>query len=326
MRTRHFPLVTAALAALALAASACGGDGSTNGEGGGDGDAIIVGEANFPESQIIGSMYAQVLGANGYSVDEQDAGTRERYIDALKAGEINLTVEYIGSLAEFLNGQVNGPDAPAEAPLASGDPEETYANLTDLLDQVGGLDVTSYAKDAADQNQFAVTQETAERYGLSKMSDLAKPDVAGQLILGAGADCETKAFCLSGLERVYGAEFKPDPAGAYHKFENPGDANTLDALEDGTIGIGLVFTSDGSVEEAGLVRLEDDKHLQPSDNICALSQRGALDDKARDLVDQVNQALTTDDLKELNSRFNVDKEDAEDIARDFLTEQGLLSQ
>lgn len=312
------------VAAVAVATGACAGSNNTPSGSGGGGGSITVGSANFPESQIIASMYAKVLRDGGFHVDEKsNIGSREVYLKALQDGEITLVPDYIGTLTEYLNTQANGPDAATTHPLATGESEQTFAILKTLLDKVGGLEVTSYARNAVDQNSFAVTRQTAERYGLSTMSDLARPEVKGKLVLGAGADCERRTFCLEGLRRVYGAVFK-EQGGAYKKFDNPGDAQTLEALQDGTIDIGLVFTSDGSVDDAGLVRLEDDKRLQPSDNICALVAKGALDDKALGLIDRINQTLTTDDLKALNRKFNVDKEDADDIAAEYLKDKGLL--
>lgn len=317
--------VAVPVAVLAMALSACAGsDNTPNAAGSTKQGDIIVGSANFPESQIIASMYAKVLDSAGFSVSEKpNIGSREAYIKSLQDGEITLIPEYVGTLTEYFNTKLNGPDASTDHPLASGDPAATFTNLQQVLDKVGGLTALPYAKNATDQNSFAVTKETAQKYGLSTMSDLGKPNVRGKLVLGAGAECEKRPFCLPGLESVYGAKFK-ESGGAYRKFANPGDAKTLDALKDGTIDIGLVFTSDGSVDDAGLVRLTDDKHLQTADNICALARKGTLNSKAVNLISQVNQTLTTDDLKALNKKFNVDKEDADVIAEDYLTSKGLL--
>lgn len=323
--TRVTGLAAVLTTTLAVTLGGCAGDNNTpNGAGSTSKDTITVGSANFPESQIIASMYAQVLKKGGFPVTEKPhIGSREVYLKSLQDGEITLIPEYIGTLSEYFNTQLNGPDASTTKPVASGDSSKTFANLTQELDQVGGLEVTSYAKNATDQNSFAVTKETAARYGLSTMSDLGKPAVQGKLVLGAGGECAKRPFCLPGLEQVYGAKFK-ESGGAYRKFANPGDSKTLSALKDGTIDIGLVFTSDGSVDDAGLVRLDDDKHLQPSDNICALAQKGKLSSKALDLIDKVNQTLTTDDLKALNKKFNVNKEDADTIAQDYLKTKSLI--
>lgn len=286
---------------------------------------VTVGAANFPESKILGAMYATVLARAGYRVEERfGIGSREAYVRAMRAGEVDLVPEYLGTLTEYLNVQQHGPTAPTTAPQASGNPDRTASALTRLLHADGDrLRATPYARRATDQNSFAVTRQTARRYGLHRLSDLGKPEVRGRLVLGAGADCAVRPLCWAGLQRTYGARFR-ESDGAYRRFANPGDASTLAALRDGTIDVGLVFTSDGSVDRAGLVRLEDDRKLQPADNICGLLRSGALDRTALDLVDRVNQRLTTDDLKELNRQFTVDRDDADTIAVRYLKSRDLL--
>lgn len=331
MRITRLAGAVAAVAALAVSLAACAGsDNTPNGTGGNAGGgsggkgAISVGSGNFPESEILANMYSQVLKKAGYSVtDKFDVGSREAYIKAMQHNEVDVVPEYIGSLTEYLNTLQNGPDAAVTSPQATGDPEKTFANLKTLLAKEDGLSVTPYAKNATDQNSFAVTKATADKYGLSKMSDLGKPEVQNQLVLGAGADCEKRPFCLAGLEKTYNVKFK-ESGGKYRKFENPGDSNTLSALQDGTIDLGLVFTSDGSVDDKGLIRLDDDKLLQPSDNICTLARTSKVDATALGLIDKVNQTVTTDDLKKMNKRFNVDKEDADVIAQDYLKDKSLL--
>jgi osmoprotectant transport system substrate-binding protein len=311
-----------AAAALAVAAAGCVGGANTP-NGGGERGVVVVGSANFPESQIVAGIYAEVLRKGGYRVRElPNIGSREVYLRALRKGEISVVPDYVGTLTEYLNTRVNGPDASDTHPLATGDARRTVANLRRLLDRAGGLEVPSYAPHAADQNSFAVTRRTAQKYGLSRLSDLARPEVRGKLVLGAGPDCARRPFCLKGLRTVYGARFRED-GGAYRKLDSPGGVQTLAALRDGTIDIGLVFTSDASVEDAGLVRLADDRRLQPSDNVCALVRRGALDARARGLLDRVNRTLRTEDLRALNWRFEVDKQDADDLAAGYVRARGL---
>src|SRR3989337_655044 len=108
--------VGAMLVVLALVASACGDDAS--GDGTKEGPTITVGSFNFGESLILGEIYAQVLEANGYSVSRTfNLGSRELVNPALKNGEIDLLVEYTGSLLTFEGG------------TPTPDPEETYQAL-----------------------------------------------------------------------------------------------------------------------------------------------------------------------------------------------------
>ena len=101
----------AALAALAL--SACGGEGSAEdpfSEGGASGDTVVVGSANFPESELLMQLYAQVLEANGVSVETRpNIGAREIYMEAFEGGDIDLLPEYNGALLAYLSGEKGVP-------------------------------------------------------------------------------------------------------------------------------------------------------------------------------------------------------------------------
>lgn len=133
-----------------------------SGEGGGGSGQLTVGGVAFAENQIVAEMYAQVLEQAGYSVKRQtDLGSREILYPALKKGEVDVAPEYLGSLLLFL-------DPEAEA---TGDPENNLALLEELVSK-DDLRLLEYSE-ANDQNAFVVTQETAEKFGLETMSDLA---------------------------------------------------------------------------------------------------------------------------------------------------------
>jgi osmoprotectant transport system substrate-binding protein len=124
---------------------------------------VVVASFNFPESTTLAELYAQVLEMNGFSVDRKlNLGNREVVYPALRAGQIDLLPEY---LASALTVAYQGD--------ASTDPATTAAALTQAA-QADGLVVLDYAS-ATDQNGFVVTKATADKYGLTKISDLARP-------------------------------------------------------------------------------------------------------------------------------------------------------
>lgn len=133
-----------------------------SGEAGGGSGSLTVGAVAFAENQIVGEMYAQVLEQAGYDIKRQlDLGSREILEPALESGEVDVAPEYLGSLLLFL-------DPNAEA---SGDPQAELDLLEPLL-QDKGLTLLE-PSEANDTNSFVVTQETADKYGLTKVSDLA---------------------------------------------------------------------------------------------------------------------------------------------------------
>jgi glycine betaine/choline ABC-type transport system substrate-binding protein len=139
-----------------------GEQGISGGDAQGSGK-ITVGSVQFAENQIVAEMYAQVLREAGFDVDRKDVGSREILQPALESGEVDVAPEYLGSLLLFL-------DPEAEA---SGDPQQIRGELEPLLEERDLVLLES--SDANDTNAFVVTKETADRYGLARVSDLAEP-------------------------------------------------------------------------------------------------------------------------------------------------------
>ncbi len=135
------------------------------GSGSGSKAKVVVGSTNFYEQEVLGELFAQVLEANGFQVERKfQLGNREIVFPALQSGEIDVLAEYAATALEYVN---------KAAGEASTDPAATVAKLRERLQPLGltALEVAS----ATDQNGFAVTKETADKYGLSSISDLAKP-------------------------------------------------------------------------------------------------------------------------------------------------------
>jgi glycine betaine/choline ABC-type transport system substrate-binding protein len=138
--------------------------GLTTGDAGA-GQQVTVGSTNFYEQEILGELYAQILEANGFSVERKfQLGNREIVFPALESGEIDILAEYAATALEFVNGG---------AGEATADADETVVKLRERLEPKG-LTALEPAP-ATDQNGFVVTKETAEEFGLTKLSDLAEP-------------------------------------------------------------------------------------------------------------------------------------------------------
>ena len=135
------------------------------GAGGSGKPKIIVGSTNFYEQEILGELFAQALEHNGWQVERKfQLGNREVVFPALESGEIDILAEYAATALEFVNGG---------AGEASTDAAATAAKLAERLKDKGLTALDPAA--ATDQNGFVVTAETASKYGLAKISDLAKP-------------------------------------------------------------------------------------------------------------------------------------------------------
>jgi osmoprotectant transport system substrate-binding protein len=135
------------------------------GAGGSGKGKVVVGSTNFYEQEILGELFAQTLAANGFDVEKKfQLGNREIVFPALQSGKIDVLAEYAATALEYINKAAG--EASTDAKATS---EKLAARLKGL-----GLAVLQYAA-ATDQNGFVVSKTTAEKYGLTKISDLAKP-------------------------------------------------------------------------------------------------------------------------------------------------------
>ena len=140
-------------------------NGLVSGGTSGTGITVKVGSTNFYEQEILGEIFAQILEANGFTVDRKfQLGNREVVFPALKKGDIDILAEYAATALEYVN---------KGAGEATSDAATTVAKLQERLAPLGLTAFT--AAPATDQNGFVVTKATADKYGLQNLSDLAKP-------------------------------------------------------------------------------------------------------------------------------------------------------
>lgn len=211
-------------------------EGLTAGIAGGGSGEIVIGTAGFSENQILGELYDIALTAAGFQTEVTTVGSREVYGPELQRGNLHVVPEYLGTLTEFLNAQVNGEDP---EPLASSDVEQTLTALRGLGDQVRL--VFGEPSAAADQNAFAVTEAFATEHGLSTLTDLATQCSGVETLLGGPPECPQRPFCQPGLEGTYGMSFGP------FSSLDAGGPLTKQALRSGEISVGLVFSSDADL-------------------------------------------------------------------------------
>jgi osmoprotectant transport system substrate-binding protein len=305
---RRIRLGSAAVAAcLALLLAACGGGDDALDEGTQPNEqaSVTVGSTNFSEQLILAQMYAAVLEKAGVEVEVRpNLGAREVVFPALEKGEIDLLPEYNGSVLSFLKTDATETTA-----------DEVNTALTPLLD--GKSLVALEQSPAEDKDGLAVTKETADQYSLAKVSDLKGK--AGQLVIGGPPELETRPAGIPGLKKVYGIEdFKE------FKALDAGGPLTVSALKKGDIDVGRVFTTQGVIAEEGWVLLEEDKPLQPAQNIVPIGRKDAMTEQVTAPLNALSAKITTEELTKLNKLVDVDKQDPEKVANDWLTQQGLL--
>jgi osmoprotectant transport system substrate-binding protein len=314
--SRALGLASASL--LLLATAACGGDslessGTDNDQGDADKGNVVVGGQDFTESQVLAAIYAQVLENEGYTVETKLVTTRDVYLPELSSGGVDIVPDYLAGITDYLNTEKNGADAPQ---VSTNDPDETLAALEPLAEEQG-ISILP-PSDATDQNAFFVTKEFADANGLTTLSDFAA--LGKPIKLGAPPDCEGRADCEGGLTEVYGFEISEIVPLDF------GSAQVKDAVTKGEVDLGETGTTDGSLEGLGLVLLEDDKGIQPAQNLTPAVNADFLADNPdlEDVFNALSAALTTEDLAAMNLAVDVERQKPEDVAAEFLEDKGLL--
>jgi osmoprotectant transport system substrate-binding protein len=270
--------------------------------------SLKIGSKNFTEQKILGEIYAQGLAAAGYNTTtDLNLGDEQTALKAVKSGQIDAYPEYTGTalLSFFKTPADKLPTDPMEAyNLAKGDFEKE--GLT-------AFPPTPFT----DSNEVAVTKATADKYGLKNISDLSS--VADKLTLYGTPECRQRLDCLLGLEKTYGLKFK--------KFVPVAPDQRHEVLQSGRADVSIVFTTDPQIKRNGEVLLEDDKGMFPPYNSTLVMKQETAEKAGADLpkvLDQLQKPLTDDAMQELDARVDLDKKDPAEVAKEYLSETGLV--
>jgi osmoprotectant transport system substrate-binding protein len=149
----------------------------------------------------------------------------------------------------------------------------------------------------------------------------ATKTVASTMVLGGPPECPTRPYCEIGLGKTYGLHFKS------FKALDAGGPLTVAALKDGSIQVGLLFTTSGAIAGNGWVLLKDDKSLQPADNVTPVLNNkitAAYGQGLTDLVNKVSAKITTGNLTDMNKQTDIDQKDPDAVATSFAQTNGLI--
>lgn len=303
-------------ALVMVAAVVCGSCTSSTGTDaqrgpGPDADAsspMVVGSFSFTESRVLAEIYALALEAGDYPVTRRfNLGSREIVEPALFQGKIDLVPEYLGSALEF---------ASLSAAESTSDPRIMHRKLLRALSPKG-VEILAHAP-AQDQNAVAVTASTAAQYELRKVSDLKS--VAPKLAFGGPPECPERPLCLKGLSEEYGLEFE-----SFVSFDAAGPV-TVTALDNGEIDVAALFTTSPSITAQDFVVLEDDQELQPAESVVPVVRSETVEahgERFVGIVNRVTRRLSTQDLRELNQKVELEGVSPAKAARAWLRAEGL---
>jgi osmoprotectant transport system substrate-binding protein len=304
---------------LAVLVAACGGGDSGGGAPQAAGGAIMrnpdnarvamtIGSKNFTEQQVLGQIYAQGLKAAGYDVKTAlGVGDESIAHAAIQRGAIDAYPEYTGTALLSFFGK--------KASQLPKDPEQAYEEAKQAFAQerLVALPPTPFTS----SNEVAVSKATADRLGLSTISDLAA--AARDLTLYGAPECRRRLDCLAGLEQVYGLRFRH-----FHPVAIP---HRHDVLRSGRDNVSIVFTTDPQIKRNREVLLEDDKGMFPPQNSTLVVRKDVADMAGPDLektVDLISAQLTDETMQELNARVDLDHQDPGTVARDYLRDKGFV--
>lgn len=266
--------------------------------------AVRVGSKNFTEQFVLAEIYAQALEASGIKTEKKlNLGGTLIAQKALEEKQIDFYPEYTGTmLLAVLKAE------PMTDPKAVYDKvKEAYAKMGFVLLNQSNLN-NGYS--------IVVRPETAQKYKLETLSDLAK--VAKELKIGAGPEFRDRKDGLPGLKDKYGMVFGEDLQMAI--------GLRYQALKGDQVQVVNGYSTDGMISALKLKRLRDDKSLWPPYFVVPVIRREALEanPKIGEVLNRVSALLDETTMAQMNLQVDGEKLEPKDVARDFLKAKGLV--
>lgn len=274
-------------------------------------ESVVVGAFNFSESRILAELYAQALRRSGAPAEVLDeVASREIMQPALDQGQVDFVPEYLGTALTFLEGDESASRLSVAAAHAA------------LGDAFAERDVrVMRPAPGQNRNEIVVTGAFAAEHSLETVSDLARVD--DDAAFGGPAECLSRPLCMVGLRDVYGLSF------AEFRTLDSGGPATVAALDGGEVQVALLFTTNPQIEIRRFVVLEDDRGLQPPENVVPVLRRDAaarLGPEALAAVDAVTRRLSDAALRRLNGLVEVDGMSPAAAARAWLDETRVVEE
>ena len=271
--------------------------------------SIVVGSADFPESEVIANLYAGALRQAGFNVTvKAGIGSREVYVKALQDGSVDVIPDYNGNLLAYYNTEYT---------------ERTTEEVNNALGEAIKADKLRVldSSPAEDKDAYVVTQKLADEKGLDTIGDLSK---LVPFKLGANPQFRTLTYGLPGLQDVYGVGKKQGDV-EFVQIEDFGGPDTVKALVDDSVQVADIYTTSPALVTEKLKVLDDPKKMISAQNVTPLLAESAYTPELGDALNAVSAQLTTEDLIALRERVEgKEKVSSLTAAKDWLKEKGLL--
>ncbi len=266
--------------------------------------AVTIGDKNFTEEYILGSLYQQALAAKGYKVTlKGNIGSSEIIWKAAKGGQIDLYPEYTGTYLTAIAGDTKPPTSA----------QDTY-NKAQSYAKAQGFTLLNQTP-FYDSDALAVTKAYAAAHHLKSIADL-KP-LGTNVKLGGAPEFRTRFSGLVGLKQAYGINptFVPLAIGITYKAIDSGQVDTFDA-----------FTTDAQLTTGKYVLLTDPKKVFGFQNVAPIVKTSVLKAEGpafAQTLDQVNALLTLPAIQKMNAAVSLDQQSPAVVAHQFLAANHL---
>ncbi|SFQ64960.1 osmoprotectant transport system substrate-binding protein [Roseivivax halotolerans] len=278
---------------------------------------IVVSSKIDTEGGLLGNVIALALEDAGLPVEQRlQLGGTQVVREAILAGQIDIYPEYTGNAAFFFN--------EADSDVWK-DPQAAHDRAAELDAEENDI-VWLDSAPANNTWAIAVTGPVAEENDLMTMSDFGEWVSEGEDVkLAASTEFVSSPAVLPAMQETYGFELSEDQT----VILSGGDtAATIQAAARGTSGVNaaMVYGTDGGVGATGLVVMEDDMGVQPVYEPAPIVRGEVLEEypAIRDVLNPIFAELDMSTLQQLNGRIQVGGEPAEAVARDYLTQVGVL--
>ena len=299
MKNKKRSLIVSLMLALTLVITACGGGSSKS-------DKIVVGGKDYTEQDILVHLVSEFIEGNtDLEVDRKPfLGGSNVVTTAQFAGDVDIMVDYTGTgLVSVLKQEVVT------------DPDEAYRLVKEGYEEKHDV---KWLKPLGYNNTYALTmrEDMAEELGIKTTSDLKNH--SGEFTFASNQEFSERADGLDALSEVYEIEFKD--------IKDMDQWLTYTSLNEGLVDVSVSYTTDGRIPAFNLRLLEDDKSFFPPYDSAILVRNDVLEkhEGLEEVLNKLAGQISQEEMAKMNSLVDIEKQDPQKVAKEWLTEKGLI--
>lgn len=262
-------------------------------------DTVIkIGSKDFTENLLLAEIYALALEDKGYKVERVFNLASAVVHTTLVSGDIDLYPEYTGT------GLLSVLKLPMET-----DPQKVYDTVKAEYEKQFNLVWLDYAQ-ANDGQGLVITTKAANEYGIKTISDLQKN--ADKLRFASQGEFDTREDGIPALTAKYG-DFKWKSSKVYD------NGLKYEVLKNNEADVAVAYTTEGQLVDSAYTLLEDDKYVWPPYNIAPVVRKDILESNPdiAEVLNTIDAKIDTKTITALNAKVDVDKQEYEEVAKEF---------